>query len=229
MYSTDNGAEVMSWPDGGTIPFRGEKNTTWEGGFRVPMMVRWPGTISAGQVSNDIIEMTDWMPTLLAVAGAPDIKEQLLEGHQAGDKSFRVHLDGYNLLPNFAGQAAEWPRAEKFYFTDDGSLSAVRYEGWKVMFTVQEAHGIEVWKEPYKVLRAPLIFNLRQDPFERAQHESIGYDQWWTEHIFFFVPAATFVGNFLSTFRDFPPRQRPGSFTIDGALEMLYSTGGASR
>ena len=229
MYSTDNGAEVMSWPDGGTIPFRGEKNTTWEGGFRVPMMVRWPGSISPGQVSNDIIEMTDWLPTLLAAAGNPDVKQQLLEGHQAGDTNFRVHLDGYNVLPNLTGQTADWPRVEKFYFTDDGSLSAVRYDSWKVMFTVQEAHGIEVWKEPYKVLRAPLIFNLRQDPFERAQHESIGYDQWWTEHIFLFVPAATFVGNFLATFRDFPPRQRPGSFTIDGALEMLYTTGGASR
>ena len=229
MYSTDNCAEVMSWPDGSTIPFRGEKNTTWEGGFRVPMMVRWPGRIEADTVSSEIIEMTDWLPTLLAVAGDTDVKEDLLTGRQANDKNFRVHLDGYNFLPYLTGQTDEGPRAEKFYFTDDGSLSALRYNDWKVLFTVQRAHGIEVWREPFDVLRAPLIFNLRQDPFERAEHEGIGYERWWAEHMFVMAPAAGYVGKFLQTFQAYPPRQRPGSFTIDGALDMLYSSGASSR
>jgi len=228
MYSTDNGAEVMSWPDGGTIPFRGEKNTTFEGGFRVPMMVRWPGKFQAGRVSNNIIEMTDWMPTLVAAAGDPDVKGKLLTGHQAGDKTFRVHLDGYNFLPYFLGETDEAPREEKFYFTDDGSLSALRWNDWKAMFTIQEAHGIAVWREPFTVLRAPLIFNLRQDPFERAQHEGIGYERWWLDHVFLLAPAAAYVGQFLQTFQEFPPRQRPGSFTIDRALESLYSGAGSN-
>ena len=139
MYSTDNGAEIMSWPDGGMIPFRGEKNTTWEGGFRVPMMVRWPGKIEAGAISNEIISMTDWLPTLAAVGGEPDIKEKLLRGHTLGDKNFKVHLDGYNFLPYMTGEEASGPRDEFFYFTDDGSLSALRYRDWKVLFTIQEA------------------------------------------------------------------------------------------
>ena len=226
MYSTDNGAEVMSWPDGGTITWKGEKNTTWEGGFRVPMMVSWPGTIAAGQVSNEIIEMTDWLPTLLTAAGNPNVKQELLDGTTASGKSFNVHLDGYDFLPYLRGETDSGPRAEKFYFTDDGSLSALRYNDWKVMFSVQEAEGIEVWREPFKVLRAPLITNLRTDPFERAHHEGIGYDKWWAEHMFIFGPAAGYVGEFLATFQAFPPRQRPGSFTIDRALEMLYGSGG---
>ena len=226
MYSTDNGAEVMSWPDGGTITWKGEKNTTWEGGFRVPMMVSWPGTIAADQVSNEIIEMTDWLPTLLTAAGNPNVKQELLDGTTASGKSFNVHLDGYDFLPYLRGETDSGPRAEKFYFTDDGSLSALRYNDWKVMFSVQEAEGIEVWREPFKVLRAPLITNLRTDPFERAHHEGIGYDKWWAEHMFIFGPAAGYVGEFLATFQAFPPRQRPGSFTIDRALEMLYGSGG---
>ncbi len=229
MYSTDNGAEVMSWPDGGSIPFRGEKNTTWEGGFRVPMMVRWPGTIPGGRVSNEIIEMTDWLPTLLSAAGNPNVKQQLLDGTTANGKSFNVHLDGYDFMPHFRGETDEGPRVEKFYFTDDGSLSALRYNDWKVMFMVQRAHGIEVWRSPFEVLRAPLIFNLRQDPFERAEEESIGYELWWAEHMFVFGPAAGYVGEFLQTFIEYPPRQRPGSFTIDGALESLYAQGANGR
>jgi arylsulfatase len=229
MYSTDNGAEVMTWPDGGTTMYRGEKNTTWEGGFRVPMMVRWPGQIAPDQGSNEIIEMTDWMPTLLAAAGDESVKDDLLAGKQYGDKTFNVHLDGYNFLPYLLGQVDSGPRSEKFYFTDDGSLSAVRYNDWKVMFTVQRAHGIEVWREPFDVLRAPLIFNLRQDPFERAEHEAIGYGRYWADHMFLFGPAAGYVAEFLETFQQFPPRQRPGSFTIGNVLEMLYEGGGNAR
>ena len=221
MYATDNGAELMSWPDGGMVPFRGEKNTTWEGGFRVPMMVRWPGKIKAGSISNEIIAMMDWMPTLVAAAGDPDIKEKLLTGHTAGGKSFKVHLDGYNFLPYMTGQASKGPRDEFFYFTDDGSLSALRYRDWKTMFSIQEAHGFEVWVRPFTVLRVPRLFNLRRDPFERADHDSDFYTQFFIDHMFVMVPAQAIVAEFLQTFQEFPPRQKPASFTIDQVIEKL--------
>jgi len=224
LYTTDNGAETFTWPDGGTIPWRGEKNTTWEGGFRVPMMVKWPARIAAGQISNDIIEMTDWLPTLLAAAGNPNIKEQLLAGHQAGDKRFNVHLDGYNFLPRFTGEVDEGPRDEKFYFTDDGSLSALRYNDWKLMFSQQYAHGFNVWIEPYTTLRVPRIYNLRRDPFERAELEAYAYADWMFRRVFLLAPAAAYVGEFLATFREYPPRQEPGTFTIDRVLEALYQS-----
>ena len=221
MYATDNGAELMSWPDGGMIPFRGEKNTTWEGGFRVPMVVRWPGKIEAGTVSNEIIAMMDWMPTFVAAAGDPNIKEKLLQGYTVGDKTFKVHLDGYNFLPYMTGQASAGPRDEFFYFTDDGSLSALRYRDWKVMFSIQEAHGFEVWVRPYTTLRVPRLFNLRRDPFERADHDSDFYTQFFIDHMFVMVPAQTFVAEFLQTFQEFPPRQKPASFTIDQVMDKL--------
>jgi len=164
MYGTDNGAELMSWPDGGMIPFRGEKNTTYEGGFRVPMMVKWPGKIEPRQISNEIVSMEDWLPTFLAVAGDPDIKEKLLKGHRADGKRFKVHLDGYNLLPYLTGEVEKSPRQEMFYFTDDGQLSALRYNDWKMMFSEQREHGFAVWQEPYVTLRLPKLFNLRRDP-----------------------------------------------------------------
>jgi len=220
LYSTDNGAELMSWPDGGMIPFRGEKNTTWEGGFRVPMMARWPGKITAGRVSNEIVSMEDLLPTFLAVAGEPGIKEKLLEGHRAGDMTYKVHLDGYNLLP-YLTEGAEWPRHEMFYFTDDGSLSALRFDDWKLVFTEQRAHGFDVWQEPLTVLRLPKIFNLRRDPFERADHETFGYDRWRVDRIFLLVPAQAYVGQFLQTFQEYPPRQKPGTFSLDRVLEGL--------
>jgi arylsulfatase len=222
MYSTDNGAETFTWPDGGTTPFRGEKNTTWEGGFRVPMMVKWPGKIEPGQVSSEIISMEDWMPTLLAVAGEPDIKTKLLNGHDAGGKTFNVHLDGYNMLPYFTGQVNEGPRKEMFYFTDDGQLSALRYGQWKVMFTEQRAHGMEVWQEPYVTLRFPKLFNLRRDPFERADWESGAYETWRFERLYLLTPAAAYVGKFIGTFAQYPPRQKPGSFNLDRVLESLH-------
>jgi len=221
MYSTDNGAETFTWPDGGTTAFRGEKNTTWEGGFRVPMMVKWPGKIKPGQVSNGIISMEDWLPTLLAAAGDPDIKSKLLKGHKAGPKKFNVHLDGYNMLPYWTGQETESPRKEMFYFTDDGQLSALRYGQWKVMFTVQKAHGIHVWQEPYVTLRAPQIINLLRDPFERADWESGAYEKWYFERLFLLTPAAAYVGQFISTFHEYPPRQKPGSFNLDRVMESL--------
>jgi arylsulfatase len=223
MYSTDNGAEVMSWPDGGTTIFKGEKNTTWEGGFRVPMVVRWPGRIAPRQVSNEIISLQDWMPTLLAAVGNPNIKEELLAGKSVGGETYKVHLDGYNFLPYFTGQVDEGPRREMFYFTDDGSLSALRYNDWKLNFTVQRAHGVGVWSEPFVPLRLPLIQNLRMDPFERAQEESMLFDKWGIDRVFVLVPAQAFVGNFLRTFQEFPPRQKPGSFSLDRVLEELQT------
>ena len=221
MYATDNGAELMTWPDGGMIPFRGEKNTTWEGGFRVPMMVKWPGKIKPGQVSNEIISMEDWMPTLLAVAGETDIKGKLLKGHNVGGKTFNVHLDGYNFLPYFTGKEKKGPRQEMFYFTDDGGLSALRFNDWKMMFSEQRAHGLEVWQEPLVTLRLPKLFNLRRDPFERADHEAISYDKWRFERVYMLSPASAYVGQFIETFKDYPPRQKPGSFNLDRVLESL--------
>jgi arylsulfatase len=229
MYSTDNGAELMTWPDGGMIPFRGEKNTTWEGGFRIPMMVQWPGKIKPGQVSNEIISLEDWMPTLLAVAGDSNIKEKLLKGHSAGDMTYKVHLDGYNMLPYFTGETDESPRKEMFYFTDDGQLSALRYGQWKMMFSEQRAHGLEVWQEPLVTLRFPKLLNLRRDPFERADHESIGYETWRVERMYMLAPGAAYVGRFIATFREFPPRQKPGSFNLDRVLESLETGEGTTR
>jgi len=223
MYGTDNGAELMSWPDGGMIPFRGEKNTTYEGGFRVPMMLKWPGKIKPQQVSNEIVSMEDWMPTFLAAAGEPNIKEKLLKGHKAGGKKFNVHLDGYNLLPYLTGEVEKSPREEMFYFTDDGQLSALRYNDWKMMFSEQREHGFDVWQEPYVTLRLPKLFNLRRDPFERAEHESIGYDQWRIDRIYLLTPAVAIVGKFLATFREYPQRQRVGSFNLDQVMEALQT------
>ncbi len=221
MYSTDNGAEVMTWPDGGTTIFAGEKNTTWEGGFRVPTAVRWPARIDPGQVSNEIISHQDWLPTLLAAVGKPNVKEELLEGRRVNGRRVKVHLDGYNMLPYFTGEADESPRKEMFYFTDDGSISALRYNDWKISFTIQKAHGYDVWSEPYTPLRLPMIQNLRMDPLERAHEEASGFDEWGANRLFVLVPAQTVVGNFLQTFVEFPPRQKPGSFSLDRVLEKL--------
>jgi len=219
MYSTDNGAEVMSWPDGGSTPFRGEKDTNWEGGWRVPCAIRWPGMIEAGTVSNQIFSHTDMLPTLLAVAGEPDIVEKLKKGHKAGGKTFQVHIDGYNLLPFLKGEVKENPRKVFFYWSDDGDLMALRYEQWKVVFSEQRAHGLDVWREPLSSLRVPKLFNLRSDPFERGDESTLFYDKWMVDRAYALVPAQQAVGMFLKTFEQFPPRQRPASFSIDQALE----------
>jgi len=221
IYSTDNGAEVFSWPDGGTTPFKGEKNDNWEGGYRVPMLVRWPGVIEPGTVSNDIIAQLDWMPTLVAAAGDPNIKEKLLAGHQAGVKNFKVHIDGYNFLPYLRGEVEQSPRREFFYFSDTGDLLNLRYNRWKIVFAEQRAHGFDVWQEPFVFLRLPKIYDLRADPFERADHESIGYTRWRVDRSFLIVPAQVVVGNFLATFQEYPPRQTPASFSIDQVLESM--------
>jgi len=219
IYSTDNGAEVMTWPDGGSTPFRGEKATAWEGGFRVPSMVRWPARIQPGQVLNDIFSHQDWLPTLVAAAGEPQIKEKLLAGHRAGRRDYKVHLDGYNQLPLLTG-TGPGARREMFYFTDDGDLAALRYDNWKLHFMIQEHHGLEVWERNFTPLRLPMLFNLRSDPFERAT-ESMNYARWRIERAYALVPAQVYVGRFLESFKDFPPRQRPGSFSLGDAMERL--------
>jgi arylsulfatase len=228
MYSTDNGAEVFSWPDGGTTPFRGEKNENWEGGYRVPLALKWPGVIEPGQVSNEIISHMDWIPTFLAAVGEPDVKEELLDGKAVGDKTFKVHLDGYNFLPYFKGETDTGPRREFFYFSDTGELLNLRYNNWKVVFAEQRAEGFDVWQEPFTPLRLPKLFNLRTDPFEQADHIASGYDLWRIERVFALVPAQALVARFLSTFKDYPPRQKPGSFSIDQVLDSLQ-TGSARQ
>ncbi len=216
LYSTDNGPHMNSWPDGAMTPFRSEKNTNWEGAFRIPEMIRWPGRIPAGAISNEIISHLDWLPTLLSAAGDAEIKQKLLDGHEAGDKTFRVHLDGYDFLPYLTGQAERGPRVEFFYFSDDGDLVAMRYDNWKLVFMEQRMRGtVGVWLEPLVVLRAPKLFNLRTDPFERADITSNTYWDWYMDRIFLVVPAQGIVGEFLQTFLQFPPRQKAASFTID--------------
>jgi arylsulfatase A-like enzyme len=225
MYSTDNGAESMSWPDGGTTMFRGEKNTNWEGGYRVPTLIRWPGVIKPGTIVNEIGAHEDMLTTLLAAAGDKTVKEDLLKGRAVGGTSYKVHLDGYDLGPALRGEAA-WPRHEFIYWTDDGSVAALRYDEWKVTFLRQNAHGLHVWIEPFEVLRAPLLGNLRSDPFERAEYEGYGYNQWFVEHMFLFAPAGAYVGQWLQSFKEFPPRQKPGSFNLDRVMEAVMSNAG---
>ena len=223
IWTTDNGAEAMSWPDGGTTPFRGEKNTNWEGGYRVPLVVRWPGTIKPGSVYNDIISHEDWMPTLAAAAGQRDLAKSLLGGAKIGGTSYKIHVDGYDWGPYFRGEVDKGPRKEFFYWTDDGDVAGLRYEQWKIVFLEQRAHGYEVWQEPLVPLRLPKLFNLRTDPFERADHEGIDYPKWRLERAFVLVPAQTIVGNFLKTLEAYPPRQKPGSFSLGDAMDKIQT------
>jgi arylsulfatase len=222
MYSTDNGAEKFTWPDGGTSPFRGEKNENWEGGYRVPTVIRWPGVIEPGLVNNEIFSHMDMIPTIMAAVGVPDVKEQLLTGMKVGDKEFKVHLDGYDVTDALAGKSKS-PRHEFFYFNDDGSLVALRYDKWKIVFAEQRAHGFDVWEEPFVTLRLPKIFNLRTDPFEEADHIAMDYGHWRIDRIFLLVPAQEYVGKFLATFKEFPPSQKVGSFSLDQVMETLSS------
>jgi arylsulfatase A-like enzyme len=220
MYSTDNGAEEMSRPDGGTTPFRGEKNTNWEGGYRVPCAIRWPGVIKPGTVSNEIYSHMDMIPTIMAAVGVSDVKEQLLKGMKVGDKTFKVHLDGYNITDSLAGRGPD-PRHELFYFNDDGSLVGLRYNQWKIVFAEQRAEGFDVWQEPFVVLRIPKIFNLRSDPFEKGDIVGMDYTHWRADRTFLLVPAQQYIGQFLATFKEFPPSQKVGSFSLDQVLETL--------
>ncbi len=230
MYGTDNGPHMNTWPDGAMTPFRSEKNTNWEGAFRVPLMVRWPGKIPAGVVSNEIVQHHDWLPTFLAAAGDPDVVEKLKQGHEAAGKSFRVHIDGFNLLPYLTGEEEQSPRQGFIYFSDDGDLVALRFDNWKLVFMEQRARGtLELWAEPFVPLRVPKLFNLRTDPFERADVTSNTYWDWYMSKAYMILAAQAIVGQFLATFAEFPPRQKAASFTIDQALEKMEDAVSGAR
>ena len=218
IFTSDNGAETFSWPDGGNHPFRGEKGTTFEGGFRVPMVARWPGTIKPNTIVNEIFASEDWMPTLLAGAGDPDVKEKLLKGMNVGDKTFKNHLDGYNFVPYLKGEDAKGPRHEFFYFTDNGDLTAVRYDDWKVTFKTIKGNLFTGTEESTNV---PLVTNLRQDPWERYQDQSMMYARWWGDKLWTLIPSSAIVGQFLQTFKEYPPSQTSGTFGIEKALKMI--------
>ncbi len=222
IYSTDNGPHKNTWPDAAISPFRNEKNSNWEGAFRVPCMIRWPGKIKAGSVSNEIVSGLDWLPTFLAAAGESDVKEKLLKGHEAAGKTFKVHLDGYNLLPYLTGKEEKSPRDSFFYFNDDGQLVGLRFENWKLVFLEQRAKGtLRVWAEPFTTLRVPKIFDLHADPYEQADITSNTYYDWLLDHAFMLVPAQAYVGEFLATFQEFPPRQKPDSFNVEEVMKKL--------
>ncbi|HYQ42852.1 MAG TPA: arylsulfatase [Polyangiaceae bacterium] len=224
IYTTDNGAEMMSWPDAGITPFRGEKDTTWEGGFRVPLMIRWPKKVPSGVISNDIISNLDWLPTLLAAAGVPDVKEKLLKGYQAGSKNFKVHLDGYNQLDHILGNAPS-ARKEFFYFNDDGELCAIRNDRFKFHFQVQRGKGWEVWQKEFDKLRVPVMVDLRADPFERGWEEGYGGALWTIQHAFMVVPTQGVVKQFVDSLKDFPPRGKAASFSVDQILAAAAKPG----
>jgi arylsulfatase A-like enzyme len=228
IYTTDNGPHMNSWPDAAMTPFRNEKNSNWEGAFRVPAMVRWPGHIKAGSISNEMFSGLDWFPTLLAAAGDPGVKDRLLAGWEAGGSTFKVHLDGYNQLSYLTGLQDKSARREFFYFNDDGQMVALRVDNWKVVFCEQRSEGtLKVWREPFVCMRAPTMFNLRMDPYERAEITSNTYDDWLLRRSFLVVPAQAIVGRFVATFKEFPPRQRPSSFSVDQVMDQLNKpTGG---
>jgi arylsulfatase len=222
FYSTDNGPHMNTWPDAAMTPFFGEKNTNWEGGWRVPAMVRWPGKIEPGSVTNEIVHHMDWLPTFAAAAGDPDVKQKLLDSYEAIGREYRVHLDGYNILPLLTGETDESPRKEIFYFSDDGDLTALRYNDWKLIFMEQKAYKtLRAWMEPFTPLRIPLMFNLRRDPYERSYRTSNTYYDWLLDRAFMLVPAQAYVGQFLATFEDYPPRQKAASFSLDQVMEQL--------
>jgi arylsulfatase len=230
-YSTDNGPHYNTWPDAAATPFRGEKNTNWEGGWRVPAMVRWPGTIKPGSVSNGIVHHMDWLPTFLAAAGKKDIKEDLLDGYKSSalGREYNIHLDGYDLTEHLKDPGnVPSPRKEIFYFTDDGDLSALRYGDWKLIFLEQRVEAtFQAWAEPFVPLRIPLIFNLRRDPYERAQITSNTYYDWMIDRVYLLVPAQVYVGKFLQTFVEYPPRQKAASFSLEQVMEKLQTAGGS--
>jgi arylsulfatase A-like enzyme len=225
-YSTDNGPHYNQWPDGGITPFRGEKNTNWEGGFRVPAAIRWPAQLPAGTVKNGLVSHLDWVPTLMAAVGEADVKEGLLAGHEADGKTFRVHLDGFNMLPYLKGEVDESPRKSFFYFSDDGEFIGLRYERWKAVFAEQRSHYFDVWRDPFVKLRAPKIFDLRMDPFERGDTDSNNYNDWWNRQAFLLTAMQSFVASKIQTLAEFPPRQRPAAFNMDQVLGQMQEAGG---
>jgi len=229
IYTTDNGPHYNEWPDGGITPFRGEKNTNWEGGFRVPAAVRWPAKIAPGSVSNDIVSHVDWLPTLMSAAGDPNVTAKLHDGWKVGGRSYRVRIDGYDLLPRLSGQSPTGPRRHFLYFSDDGDLMAIRYDDTKIVYLEQRAQKFDVWREPFVKLRAPKIFDLRRDPFERADTDSNNYNHWWSERVFLIQPAAAIALEFMKTLREFPVRQKPAAFNLDEVMRQLQTEPESAR
>ena len=228
QYSTDNGVHYNTWPDAGTTPFRSEKNTNWEGAYRVPAFVRWPGHFPAGVTLNGLVAHEDWLPTFAAVAGAPDIKEKLLKGVKLNGRTYKNFIDGYNQLDYLTGKVKESPRDNFVYVSDVGELVAARYQDWKITYQVMRAKTLALWLEPFVTLRAPLITNLRRDPFERAQHNSNTYYDWWLDHAYAMVPITEMVGEFLMTFKDFPPSQTPGAFNLSKMQKKIEAANQAT-
>ncbi|MBV8575357.1 MAG: arylsulfatase [Acetobacteraceae bacterium] len=221
VFTTDNGAEVLSWPDGGATPFRGEKDTNWEGGWRIPCVMRWPGVVKPSQVINEQASLQDFIPTFAAAAGEPDLVEKVKKGYSIGDKTYKVHLDGYNLLPFLKGEVEKSPRQGFLYWSDDGELLAIRVLDWKIVFEEQRHKGLAVWREPFSKMRIPKLFNLRSDPFERGDESTLFYDKWVGDRLFAFVPAQVLIGQWLETFKEFPPRAKSASFSIDQVVEKF--------
>jgi arylsulfatase A-like enzyme len=225
QYSTDNGVHYNTWPDSGTTPFRSEKNTNWEGAYRVPAFVRWPGHFPAGTTLNGIVAHEDWLPTFAAVAGAPDIKEKLLKGVTLNGRTYKNYIDGYNQLDYLSGKVKESPRKEFIYVNDVGEIVAVRYQDWKLVFMENRAETLALWREPFVELRAPLIFNLRRDPLEKAQHNSNTYEDWYIDHIYILTPVVAEVAKFLMTLKDYPPSQTAGSFNLTKMQKQIEEMG----
>ena len=228
VYTSDNGAEVMTWPDGGSTPYRGEKATGWEGGYRVPMCIRWPGVVKPGTVFNDFFCHEDLIPTFAAAAGEPDLVSKVAKGYQCGDQTFKVHLDGHNLLPYFKGETTNSPDKEFLYWSDDGDLFAIRVLNWKIAFVVNDHTGIDVWRQPFNRLRVPKVFNLRADPFERGD-TSMNYEDWMMHRAFVVVPAQAIVAKWMESFKEFPIRQKPSSFNLDEVMNKLQEAGKGSN
>jgi len=226
MYSTDNGPHYNTWPDAGTTPFRSEKNSNWEGAYRVPAFVRWPGKFPAGTTLNGIVSHEDWLPTFAAIAGDTTVKERLLKGTTINGRSYRNHLDGYNQLDYLTGKVTESPRKEFWYVNDDAQIVAARYQDWKVVFLENRGQAFGVWREPFVELRVPLLFNLRRDPFEKAQHNSNTYNDWFLDRPFVIVPIQGLAAKFLMTMKDYPPSQSPGAFNLSRIEEQLRNAGG---
>lgn len=227
MYSTDNGPHYNTWPDAGTTPFRSEKNSNWEGAYRVPTFVRWPGKFPAGVTLNGIVSHEDWLPTFAAIAGDTDVKERLLKGTTINGRTYRNYIDGYNQLDYLTGKVKESPRNEFWYVNDDGQVVAARYDDWKVVFLENRGEAFGVWREPFTELRVPLLFHLRRDPFEKAQHNSNTYNDWFLERPFVIVPIQALAAKFLQTMQDYPPSQSPGSFNLSKIEETLRNAGGS--
>jgi arylsulfatase len=221
VFTTDNGAECMSWPDGGSTPFRGEKDTNFEGGWRVPCLMRWPGVIEPGRVINEIGALLDFIPTFAAAAGEPNLVEKVRKGYKIEGTTYKVHLDGYNLMPFLSGKEKESPREGFLYWSDDGDLMAARYKQWKLVFSEQRASGLSVWREPLAHMRVPKLYNLRADPFERGEDSTLFYDKWFVDRAFAMVPAQEMIGAWLLTFKEFPPRAKSASFSIDQVVETF--------